>query len=286
MKAAPRASLSELFLGISSLLSTKKKPVAVATVSFTMLLAVGAAALQFKTQHIEDQLMGEFSMTEEVFMTTLDTQINGLSEMEFPQFVQATGYHFGPNPVHDAPAEEYKLGLRYLRRTLPFVLARIVFDIVVMFVAGVFFLLLFTAGAQSAYESARRLPGAVISMISLMFWMLLRSLIWIPIIGPAIALYMLPRLALAPIFLASGEAGIRESVQLSMKRTSGHWASVFVKLLLIGLTSLLILWPLLVLVVATSLFSVKIGYILLLLSAIFIIAYQCAGLTVLAVMMA
>ncbi len=286
MKAAPRASVSELFLGISSLLSAKKIPIAVATVSFAMLLAVGAAALQFRTQHIEDRLMAEFSMTDEVFMTTLDTQIKGLSEMEFPQFVQATGYHFGPNAVHDAPAEEYKLGLRYLRRTMPFVLARIVFDIAVMFIAAVFFLLLFTGGSQSAYESARRLPGAVISMISLLFWVLLRSLIWIPIVGPALAIYMLPRLMLAPIFLASGEAGVRESVRLSMKRTSGHWLSVFVKLLLIGLTSFLILWPLLVLVVATALFSVKIGYILLLLSATFIIAYQCAALTVLAVMMA
>lgn len=286
MNAAPRTSVAELFLGISSLLLSKKIPVAVATLSFAMLLAVGAAAVQFRTQHIEDQLMAEFSMTEEVFMTTLETQIRGLSEMEFPQFVQATGYHFGPNAVHDPPAEEYKLGFRYLKRSMPFVLGRIAFDIVVMFIASIFFLLLFTSGGQSAYESARKLPGAILPMISVIFWILLRSLIWIPIVGPAIALYMLPRLSLAPVFLASGEAGIRESVHLSMKRTSGHWVSMLLKLFLIGLTSFLILWPLLVLVVATALFSVKIGYILLLLSAIFIIAYQCAAWTVLAVMMA
>lgn len=286
MNTAPRATVSELFLGITSLLLSKKMPVAVATLSFAMLLAVGAAALQFRTQHIEDQLMTELSMDEETFVTALEKQILEISEMEFPEFVQTTGYHFGPNAVHGSPAEEYKLALRYLRRTMPFVLAKIGFDIVVMFIASVFFLLLCTNGSQSAYESARKLPGALIPMMCLIFWMLVRSLIWVPLVGPAIALYMAPRLALAPVFLASGEAGIRESVQLSMKRTSGHWVSILLRLLLIGLTSFLILWPLLVLAVATALFSVKLGYILILLSFIFIVAYQCAALTVLAAIMA
>jgi len=286
MHSAPRATVSELFLGITSLLSNKKMTVAVATLSFAMLLAVGASAVQFRTQRIEDTLMTELAMGEEAFVSALESQMLEISEMEFPEFMQATGYRFGPNAVQEPPAEEYKLALRYFRRTMPFALARIAFDIIVMFIAAVFFLLLFTNGSQSGYESARRLPGAIFPMIGLIFWMLVRSLIWVPLVGPAIAIYMLPRIALAPVLLASGEAGIRESIQLSMKRTSGHWVSMLLKLFLIGLTSLLLLWPLLVLVVATAVFSVKIGYILLLLSLIFIVAYQCAALTVLAVIMA
>ena len=286
MHASPRAPIADLFLGISSLLTRKRIPLAIATLSFAMLLAVGSAAVQFKVLHIENGIMSEFSLDRDELRTTVDTDLMAISEMDVSEFMEMSGFRFGSEAVQEQPSGEHKVGLTYLRRVSPYVFMQMLFNIVVMFCAGVFFLLLFSGGSQSAYETARRLPGYIFPMCGLVIWMLVRSLIWIPLVGPAIALYMLPRLSLAPVYLASGEAGVFESLHLSMRRTSGHWVSMFLRLVLIGIVAVLILWPMLVLVVGASLLSAKLGYILFLLAIIFILAFQCAGLTVLAVMMA
>lgn len=286
MKASTRAPLSELFLGISALLSRKKLPVAIATLSFAMLLAVGSAAVQFHTVRIEDGMMSEFGVDREKLRTTVDSDLVAIGEMDVSEFIETSGIRFGSGSVTDAPSGEHALGLTYVRRVSPFVALQMLFNIAVMFVAAVFFLLLFAGGSQSAYEVARKLPRMTVSMCGLLIWVLVRSLLWVPLVGPFIALYMLPRLSLAPVFFAGGEAGVFQSIHLSQKRTSGRWLTTVIRLILIVVTALLILWPMLVLVVGIALLSVKLGYILLLLAFMFWIAYQCAALTVLAAQMA
>lgn len=286
MHASPRAPITDLFLGVSSLVTRRKIPLAIATLSFSMLLAVGSAAVQFKVLHIENGIMSEFSLDRDELRTTVDADLIAISEMDVSEFVETSGFRIGSDAVQQPPSGEHAVGLTYLRRVSSFVFMQLLFNIIVMFCAAVFFLLLFSGGSQSAYETARRLPMYIFPMCGLVIWMLVRSLIWIPLVGPAIALYMLPRLSLAPVFLASGEAGVFQSLHLSMRRTSGHWISMFLRLALIGIVAVLILWPMLIFVVGASLLSVKLGYILFLLAIIFIVAFQCAGLTVLAVMMA
>ncbi len=282
MNASTRAPLSELFLGIATLLSRKKLPVAIATLSFAMLIAVGSAAVQFQVVRIEDGMMSEFRVDREKLRTTVDADLVAIGEMDVGEFIEASGIRFGSGNVASVPSGEHAFGLAYVRRVSPLVAAQMAFNLIVLFVAAVFFFLLFTGGSQSAYEAARRLPRMTLRMCALAVWLVVRSLLWIPLVGPFIALYMLPRLSLAPVFFAGGEAGVFQSIHLSLKRTSGRWLMTVIRLILIVVTALLILWPMLVLVVGVALLSVKVGYILLLLAFIFWIAYQCAALTVLA----
>lgn len=286
MHASPRAPVAELFLGISSLLTRKKTPLAIATLSFAMLLAVGSAAVQFKVLHIEDGIMSEFGLDSDELRATVDADLMAISEMDVSEFMETSGFRIGSEAVQEQPSGEHRVGLTYLRRVSPYVFIQLLFNTVVMFCAGVFFLLLFSGGSQSAYETARKLPGMIFPMCGLVIWLLVRSWIWIPLVGPAVAIYRIPRLLLAPVYLASGEAGVFESLHLSMRRTSGHWVAMFLRLALLVIVSILILWPMLVFVVGASLLSAKLGYILFLLAIVFILAFQFAGLTVLAVMMA
>lgn len=285
-KPASRAPLSELFLGVYTLLSQKKYPIFVATISFAMLLAAGSAAVQFHVAYIEDKLMTQYSLDSEALRIRLDADLQAISVMDAREFMESSGIRFGGPELQSAPTGEHVLGLAYMLQMAPVILLQLLFDITTMFVAAVFFLILFSQGSKSAYEAAQRLPKIIFPMCAQLFWILVRSFLWIPIVGPIIAMYMLPRLCLAPVILASGEAGIVQSARLSMKRTSRHWFSLVLRLVLIAIVACLILWPMLVLVVGVTLLSYKLGYLLLLCCTVFIIAFLSAALTVLSVMMA
>lgn len=264
----------------------KKSVIAVAIVSFSMAIAVGSTAMQLRVRVIEQELMTTFSLTDDAFTKALEAQLAEIAEMDFPEFIRITGFSVRDGRTTQPPDEKYRVAVAYLMRTTPLVLARMLFGMLIMFIAVTYFLLLFTRGRESGFDAARRLPVFFVRMSGLAIWMLVRSFLWIPFVGPFIAIYMLPRLSLAPVYLASGEARIRESVRLSMKRSAGLWLPLFVRLLFISVSSLLMLWLLLFIIVGVALFSMKIGYILLLLVLFGVIAYQCAALTVLAVMMA
>ncbi len=228
--------------------------------------------------------MSELALDQEALRTTVDADLGVISTMEFGEFIQQSGYRFGAESLQ--PVGEHAVGMKFMLRVAPFIALQVLFNITVMFCAGVFFLLLFTRGSESAYQTAQRLPANILRMCGLMIWMLVRSLIWIPFIGPVLGIYMVPRLSLAPVFLASGEAGVFQSLHLSMRRTSGHWFTVFLRLVLILIVGCIILWPMLVLAVGVSLLSAKLGFMLLLLALMFMIAFLCASLTVLGAMMA
>ncbi len=285
MTSASLAPISEVFLGAFRLLSQKKVPTAIAALSFTMLLAVSSTAVQFTVMNIEDEFMSELSLDRDQLRSNIDADIAVISTMKFPEFLQQSGYTFGStSPMQ--PTGEHALGIRYMMKVAPIVALQLVCNIATLFVAFVFFLLFFSRGSESAYETAQRLPRYILRMSGLLIWMLIRSWMWIPFIGPFLALYFVPRLSLAPVFLVSGTTGVFQSLRLSMTRTSGHWLGVFIRLALIIIVSFLMFWAALVVVVGVSLLSVKLGFILLLLSLVFAIAFQCASFTVLGAMMA
>ncbi|MEI8230893.1 MAG: hypothetical protein WCG83_07215 [Candidatus Peregrinibacteria bacterium] len=73
------------------------------------------------------------------------------------------------------------------------------------------------------------------SFIGMSLWITLRSFIWIPILGWVAAVYLGPRLCLAPVILLSEGKGIRESARESMRRTEGKWGTVVSGLFMVGL---------------------------------------------------
>lgn len=280
-----RTTILELFQGAAGLMRVRYKPVTVGVVSFAMILAAGSAFAERRTSEIENQLASALSVDPQDLRDEVDAQVRTLGMLPLPEFMRTMEERYGRAVIGpEAPAlTKENVGVTYVVRVSPVVISMFLFTCVVMFMASVFFLLLFAAGRENSFEVVRRLPKEIIRMTLLQCWTLVRSWIWIPFAGPFIALYLFPRLSLAPTLLLSGEAGIFESLHESMKRTSGKWANVFLKLLCIGVVAMLLLWPLLVIISIVSLFSLKIGFFLWLASLMTLVAWLAACMTVLAV---
>lgn len=71
-----------------------------------------------------------------------------------------------------------------------------------------------------------RLPKLFFPMIGLMIWTLLRTFVWIPIIGLIPFIILAPRFALATVFLVRDGTGIRESAQKSFVQSKGYWGKI------------------------------------------------------------
>jgi hypothetical protein len=171
----------------------------------------------------------------------------------------------------------------YVRDVGFFVLGLFLFFGFIAFIASLFYLILFVSGDAGASDALTALPLRVFPMIGVYLWMLIRSFLWIPIVGVPLSFYFAPRLSLAPVILASGEASVRRSVALSMKRTKGMWLQIVFRFLMVSFVAFVLGWLLLTAVGVMSLFSIKIAYILWLLLLQLLLAYFTASLVVLAV---
>ena len=229
--------------------------------------------------------MKQFSLAEDQFVEAVNADIEGISTLNVPELMEAMGVDpSGKNPL-PVPTK-YALGFNYVWAIGPIVAFQLFIEMAVLFSAATFFLLLFSRGSISPYDAARLLPVYTVRMLVLGLWMFVRSYIWIPFIGLPLSLYFMPRLALAPVIVASGEAGVFESCRLSMRSTSGHWMGMFLKFILVVIAAFLLWWPMLIASIGVSLFILKIGYLLFLMSAIVVVAFQCAALVVVAAMLA
>jgi hypothetical protein len=215
------APFSGLIVGSFELMKRKASAVTVAVISFAMLAAVSSAFVQRKIDAIETTLSAHFKLTRDELETKVQEQVNALSKLDMQEFIAAVQHRGGSPSIGSASAlSSDRIGITYVARIGPFVAFMLLLDSVIAFVACVYFLILFSRGSLSAYEASVLLPKYVVSMAFLFLWMFFRSLAWIPLVGPFIALYILPRMSLAPVIHASGESGIRESISVSLLRTS------------------------------------------------------------------
>ncbi len=281
------APFSGLIVGSFELMKRKASAVTVGVISFAMLAAVSSAFVQRKIDAIETTLATHFSLSREELETTVQQQVNTLSSLDMKEFIAAIEDRGGSPSIDTAPTlPSDRIGITYVARIGPFIAFMVLLDCVIAFVAFVYFLILFSRGSISAYEASVVLPKYVASTAFLLLWLFIRSLLWIPLLGPVIAVYFLPRMSLAPVIHASGETGVLESISASLQRTSHQWSTVFLRNIGILLVLGVLLWPAMVTVAAVSLFSIKIGYILWLCALIAEIAFFCATQVMLAAMLA
>lgn len=89
--------------------------------------------------------------------------------------------------------------------------------------------------------TSKRIAKSFLPLLGLWLWMVIRSFVWIPIIGLIPGIILLPRYALAPVLLLRDHKGIRESVQLSSAATEGYWGKIVGNGIVVGLLSFLAL---------------------------------------------
>jgi hypothetical protein len=62
-----------------------------------------------------------------------------------------------------------------------------------------------------------------LQMITLCFWIVIRSFVWIPLLGIIIAFFLLPRFILSPYLLLEERKDVMQSVRESIIRTKKSW---------------------------------------------------------------
>ncbi len=279
----------QLFLRTFALLAARWQPVLIGALSFALLGAVVSAYIERRVERVEERLAQSAGISWQQLEGRLSTRLSAMTETDMMRIAEqarlfrvgtvvvGTGALAGSQSSQDLLMAGYMVGIA------PFVLLSLLIQAVILFVAATFFLLLALSGLQSAYEVSQRLPGMVFPMIGLWLWMILRSFLWVPFLGPFIALYFFPRLALAPVILASGERGALGSVQESMCRTKGRWLAVFLGLLGAAVTVALLLSMAFLIVSALALFSAKLSFFLWLMSIMFAVAWSMYFLAILTV---
>ena len=271
------ASLRGLLLGSLFLLRSQRRAIGLGILTFALVGAVSSTYVGERVHEVEERLAAEAHIDLDALSKKATASLEKLSEAEILLFASRIRQQgFVPGEV-----TEKTLGLEYAVRTGPYVLGLFLFDLLLSFVAWTFFLRLFVRPEDGAAGTAKKTPLLVLKMILLFAWLFFRSLLWIPFIGPVLAMYFIPRLAAAPAAVASDEASILQSTHISMMRTSHMWARNFLALVLIAIVCGSALWFFLVISSIVSLFALKVGFLLWLCFVFLTVAYHAAYMAVL-----
>lgn len=278
---------SGMMIGAFELLKRKWKEVAVAVICFAMLSAVLSAYAQRRIDAIEETLAAHLGVSRDAFDTMVQQDVSRMSSLDMNEFMDALRNRGGsPAIASETVITREQAGVIYIARVGPYVGLLLILDLIIAFVAYTYFLLLFSRGSLSAYDVAILLPVSVLSHIGLILMMIVRSLIWIPLVGLLLVFYYVPRMALSSVILLSGESGIPGSISMSLRRTSRQWFRIVFWGMGLFIVLLLCLWPALVFVAAVGLFSIKLSYLFWLAALMTAIAFFSAAQTMLAVILA
>lgn len=252
----------------------------IGALSFALLSAVIAAAIGQKVGRIEDQITLSAGVTREQLQRAVDHRVTVFTETDASVLMER--FRSGTPPLSEGGTlTEDSAVFAFIAGIGPWLLLSLLLHGTVLFIGCVFFLLLAAGGTQSPYDIAARLPGMIPAMFGLSLWLFFRSLLWIPFLGWLLALYLFPRLALAPALLAGGKAGIRSTLRESMRRTKGRVLFMLFSLIGAALLAVVFLWLGIILVAAVALFSIKLSLVLWLFLLYIVAALQMFFLTVL-----
>lgn len=276
---APRTvSFALILTGAFELVRRKALAVLVAAVTFAMIAASASAFVERKVDGIQADLAEMLSMNREDLSREVETQLLQLSALNMEEFVTAVQNRSEEMMLSEDGMEPdaSKLGIAYVVRAGPYLVFEFFVDILAMYLAMIFFFLLFTRGTLPPFDAVALLPMAALRSIGFFLWCLLRPFYFITFFGPILGLTV----------LLSGEAGIRESVRIGSKRLFSKPFTIFLSGIGILITAFLCLWPMLVVAAAVVLFSTKIGFFLILGAFFLVVAFLAAAFTMLAAIVA
>jgi hypothetical protein len=259
--------------GSFGLVKIRYRSILLSALTFSLLIAMVVTFVDERIHTIEDALVTEVGISSEDFSTRVEQGLVFSDEASARAFFEQLSklgfpYHGSATTVTMIPV--------YVLRVAPYALSLALFELCILGLAFTYYLVFFLSPSASEIEAILRLPSACVRMLGLCVWAFLRSMIWIPFIGPLVALYLVPRFALAPVFVLSGRSDILASVTLSIHRTQGMWVRTVLSILLWFFLALILLWSVVVLASIPTVFSPKIGYLVFLVGIQCIVAYTSA----------
>jgi hypothetical protein len=120
---------------------------------------------------------------------------------------------------------------RTFRAVLPILGWLLIMQLIVAIVSGSYFILQAVEKQATIGALVQRLQTTLGPLAGLSVWLFARSFVWVPLVGPFLALYFGPRLLLAPVILLREKTGISRSAQLSVDRTANLWIPILGRVL-------------------------------------------------------
>jgi hypothetical protein len=205
--------------------------------------------------HMSQALLGVQGQLQQ--MEELSEKLPGMQPDEADQAISGMMDAMG-NGMMESSAR-----MHMLRVVAPYLGVLLLFMFALYACMGTYFLLFGLKRSPDARVLFSQTAAKVIPLVGVWFWTILRSFMWIPVLGalfpplllvliPAafvLGLVYIPRLMLAPVILLEQGKGVRESVALSMERSKGSWGKIVGNMLVV---SLLLFAVGLVLGIATS----------------------------------
>ncbi len=97
---------------------------------------------------------------------------------------------------------------------------------IIVLMTNAYFLVLPIEKISNYGQAFKRSLQLFLPLLALGIWAMLRSFVWIPIVGMLFALYYFPRFIFAGVIYIKEKKGIRESVRTCIERTKGKWFSI------------------------------------------------------------
>jgi hypothetical protein len=142
-----------------------------------------------------------------------------------------------------------KEGMMMMRGMLPVMGGGMLWWLFVALFSTSYYLLLALGKAKEPVDILNLSVKKVLPLFGVWTWSMLRSFIWIPILGIIPAIILGPRFALSSVLLIDKNMGVRASVASSHSRTRGYWGKIIGNTLAVGIVTVLASW---VLNIATS----------------------------------
>lgn len=196
-------------------------PLAIGAVVFGLILGISQSFIGQRMVEKTGSVLEGLGFDQQ-YMQDLQQRIQAGDQAameEFTQRMQQLGGEQG-EAVSGAVLSMYK-------RILPALGASFLIMWIISLIASAYFLLLALNDKLTFQAALAQTPGLVIPLFLLSLWIMLRTFIWIPVLGIILAVILGPRFVLAPLLLVRDHKGVFESASESYAKTSGYWGKIF-----------------------------------------------------------
>lgn len=230
-------SLSQLLRASWQLFWEKKRPIIVGAALFGTLVAlVGAVSYGRAERHVWDtmQRLG----VDQREMLEMQRMLRSGGEEAVEEIMQAL--ESTTEPLEQMTDEERDAffaaeGMRMMRSLLPLIGVGMLWWALMALLATGYFTFLALGSSNDPVALLQLALGKALSLLGVGVWAMLRSFVWIPILGIIPALILGPRFACSTVILLRDRVGVKDAVAQSYARTRGYWGKICSNMLLVAL---------------------------------------------------
>lgn len=195
-------------------------PIVIGAVVFGLLLGVGQSLLGKRVQQSAGTALQQFGIDVQE-MQALQKRMEQGDEAAVQEFTQRM------QDLQDrGPAVAAQGAGMIFARVAPFLGLSVLVSMIITILASAYFLVLALDEKLDYAKAAKGGVSVVVPLFLLWLWVVIRSFVWIPIIGFIFAFVLLPRFLTAPVLLVRDRKGVLESVSRSYEQTQGYWGKI------------------------------------------------------------